>query len=109
MIDKLCTSEFLVADFMAKGYSNEEIAETLKISISTVKTHINHIYQKYELLNTRGEKFDGNQRVRFVLAYLRERYGDFEQLQGNYNRLVKQVRDLQKEIRAEGEIKDERI
>ena len=109
MIDDLCTSELIVADFIAKGYSNKEISKTLQVELTTVKTHINHIYQKYGLLNTRGKEFDGNSRVKFVLAYLKERYGDFEQLQGNYNKLVKQVRDLQKEIRVKGEIKDERI
>jgi len=94
---------------MSKGYSNEEIAQTLIISLATVKTHISNIYQKYGLLNNRGEKFDGNQRVRLVIAYLKERYGDFEQIQGNYNKLVKQVRNLQCEMRLKGNFKDERI
>jgi len=44
-----------------------------------------------------------------VIAYLKERYGDFEQIQGNYNKLVKQVRNLQCEMRLKGNFKDERI
>jgi len=109
MIDNLTTTELVVIDFMSKGYSNEESAQTLIISLATVKTHISNIYQKYGLLNNRGEKFDGNQRVRLVIAYLKERYGDFEQIQGNYNKLVKQVRNLQCEMRLKGNFKDERI
>jgi len=47
MIDNLTTTELVVIDFMSKGYSNEEIAQTLIISLATVKTHISNIYQKY--------------------------------------------------------------
>ena len=102
MIEDLCTSELVVAEFVAKGLNNQEIAEALCVSRATVRTHLSHIYQKYGILNTRGKRFEGNPRVKFVLVYLKERYGNFEQLQGNYKRLVKQVKDMQKEIRGKG-------
>lgn len=104
MIEDLCTRELIVAEYVAKGLKNEEIAEILNVSVCTVRTHICHIYQKFGILNTRGEKFDGSPRVKFVLEYLKERYGDFEQMKGNYERLVKQVRDMQAEVRTKGEI-----
>ena len=31
---------------IAEGYTNQEIAETLVIAVSTVKSHINHLYGK---------------------------------------------------------------
>ncbi len=34
-----------------KGYSNEEIAKTLVISIHTVKAHIESIYRKFNVHN----------------------------------------------------------
>lgn len=104
MIEDLCKRELVVAEYVSKGLNNREIANKLFISEMTVKTHINHIYQKFGILNTRGEKYDGIPRVKFVLEYLKERYGDFEQMKGNYERLVKQVRDMQAEVRAKGEI-----
>ncbi len=35
-----------VLDYLAKGYSYKETAELMRISYSTVHTHIEHIYQK---------------------------------------------------------------
>ena len=35
-----------VLDYLAKGYSYKEVAEQMKISYSTVHTHIEHIYEK---------------------------------------------------------------
>ena len=34
---------------VAKGYSNEEIAKELFVSMATVKTHITHILMKLDL------------------------------------------------------------
>ena len=36
---------------LSNGYSPKEIAETLKISIQTVRTHIKNIYKKLEVNN----------------------------------------------------------
>jgi DNA-binding NarL/FixJ family response regulator len=35
-----------VLDYLVKGYSYKEVAEQMRISYSTVHTHIEHIYQK---------------------------------------------------------------
>lgn len=50
--------EFEVLSLVRKGYTNQEIAETLYISVVTVKTHLTHLFEKtksrnrVELLNT---------------------------------------------------------
>jgi DNA-binding NarL/FixJ family response regulator len=31
---------------IAKGYSNKEIASQINVEVSTVRTHIEHIYEK---------------------------------------------------------------
>lgn len=37
--------------YIVKGFSNEEIAETLVVSIHTVKAHIESIYRKFGVHN----------------------------------------------------------
>ena len=41
--------EFEVLQLMAKGLSNQEIADQLYISIHTVKTHASNLYQKLDV------------------------------------------------------------
>ncbi len=48
MIDPLTEREVDVLRMMVAGLSNPEIAEALYIAISTVKTHVNHIYGKLD-------------------------------------------------------------
>lgn len=38
-----------VLELLAEGHSNQEIADRLFISLNTVKTHLNHLYQKLEV------------------------------------------------------------
>ena len=44
--DNLSPRELAVLSHLAKGYSYKETADLMKISYSTVHTHIEHIYQK---------------------------------------------------------------
>jgi DNA-binding NarL/FixJ family response regulator len=44
--DELTTREVEVLKLIANGLSNAEIAASLVVSAATVKTHINHIFQK---------------------------------------------------------------
>jgi DNA-binding NarL/FixJ family response regulator len=44
--DELTAREVDVLKLIAAGQSNREIAETLVVSAATVKTHVNHIFQK---------------------------------------------------------------
>ena len=41
--------ELEVLEYLAKGNSNQEIANKLFISINTVKTHLTSLYQKLEV------------------------------------------------------------
>ena len=40
---------------MAKGHTNEEIADELIIAIGTVKNHVTNIYRKLPNVRTRSE------------------------------------------------------
>lgn len=44
--EKLSAREIEVLEWVAKGYSNKEVAKALHISTATVKTHLIHIYNK---------------------------------------------------------------
>ena len=45
-LNSLSKKEREVADFVAKGMSNKDVAEALAITTTTVKTHLSHIYNK---------------------------------------------------------------
>lgn len=49
--DLLTHREFEVIELLSKGFLYKEIADQLCISISTVKRHINHIYEKLQVQN----------------------------------------------------------
>src|SRR6185295_132798 len=49
--DLLSEREFEVLQLVAEGYSNQEISNRLVIGVSTVKKHINHIYDKLDAKN----------------------------------------------------------
>lgn len=50
-IDSLGISEreLEVLELLARGHSNQEIANKLFISVNTVKTHLSHLYEKLEV------------------------------------------------------------
>jgi DNA-binding CsgD family transcriptional regulator len=47
--DALTASERRVADLVAKGLSNREIAQSLFVSLRTVETHLTHAYRKLDV------------------------------------------------------------
>ncbi|MFT3703071.1 MAG: LuxR C-terminal-related transcriptional regulator [Agriterribacter sp.] len=50
-LNPLSARELEVLDLLSKGFTNKDIAATLFISASTVKTHTLNIYQKFEAEN----------------------------------------------------------
>jgi ATP-dependent transcriptional regulator len=46
LIDKLSEREYRVLGLIAEGLSNQEIAQKLVVTVSTIKTHLNNIYAK---------------------------------------------------------------
>ena len=67
----LTSKELEIVKLIKQGYSNEEICQILYISKATVKTHINHIYSKLNVVNrvqliNKIEKniiFDSNRKI----------------------------------------------
>jgi len=45
-MEKLTAREREVLEFLAKGYSNKEIATRLSVSVAAIRWHLTHIYQK---------------------------------------------------------------
>lgn len=54
LADNLSSTEIMVVRLLANGYSYKMIADQLKISYHTAKTHINHIYKKLGVNNATG-------------------------------------------------------
>lgn len=49
LFEKLTARELEVLGVLAQGHSNKEIAGELFVSVSTVKTHVEHIIQKLQV------------------------------------------------------------
>ena len=49
LTEGLTEQEFRVLRLMAEGLSNDEISSLLSISINTVKSHVQHIFQKLQV------------------------------------------------------------
>ena len=47
----LSTREMEVLDYITQGMKNQEIADKMFISLSTIKTHTKNIYEKLEVRN----------------------------------------------------------
>ena len=46
---ELSKREMEILDLLAKGHSNQEIASTLFVSVSTVKTHLQNLFEKLDV------------------------------------------------------------
>ncbi len=56
MADNLTTTEFVIAMLAARDWTTREIAEHLKISTNTVKTHIAEAMRKRNVQNRKDLK-----------------------------------------------------
>ena len=54
--DDLTTTEFSIAMLAARGWTTQEIAEHLNISINTAKSHISDVMKKLKVQNRKGLK-----------------------------------------------------
>ena len=62
---ELTNREYEMLQFIAKGHSNAEIAETLFLSLSTVKTHVSNLYTKMEV-NSRTQAIAKAQKLKII-------------------------------------------
>ena len=62
LIEPLSDRELEVLGLIVDGFSNREIADELVIAVSTVKSHVNHIYQKLDV-NSRTQAVAKSQQL----------------------------------------------
>lgn len=61
----LSSREYEVLQLLAKGYSNAAIADTLFLSLSTVKTHVSNLYMKMDV-KSRTQSIEKAKRLRII-------------------------------------------
>jgi len=57
--------EYEVLQLLAKGYSNAEIAKSLYLALSTVKTHVSNIFVKMEV-KSRAQAIEKSKRLKIT-------------------------------------------
>jgi len=65
LIESLSEREIEVLRLIAQGLSNREIAETLVLAVSTIKTHVNNIYRKLDV-NSRTQAVAKSQQLGLI-------------------------------------------
>ncbi len=61
----LSNREYEVLQLLAKGYSNAEIATSLYLALSTVKTHVSNIFVKMEV-KSRAQAIEKSKRLKLT-------------------------------------------
>lgn len=61
----LSSREYEVLQLLAKGYSNTDIAESLFLSLSTIKTHVSNLYLKMDV-KSRTQAIDKAKRLKII-------------------------------------------
>lgn len=61
----LSSREYEVLQLLAKGYSNAEIARSLFLSVSTVKTHVSNLFFKMDV-KSRTQTIEKAKRLRII-------------------------------------------
>jgi ATP/maltotriose-dependent transcriptional regulator MalT len=61
----LTTREYEVLELMAKGMSNTEIADSLFLSVSTVKTHASNLFVKMDV-RSRAQAIEKSKRLKIT-------------------------------------------
>ena len=69
----LTRKELETLDLLARCYDFKEIAEILGVSITTVKTHLDSIYDKCNVKGNRSKMQKSADKIRLVLNYLQWR------------------------------------
>lgn len=61
----LSSREYEVLQLLTKGYSNADIAETLFLSLSTIKTHVSNLYLKMDV-KSRTQAIEKSKRLKII-------------------------------------------
>ncbi|TCI05090.1 hypothetical protein EZV61_03775 [Corallincola luteus] len=54
--ERLTKKEWQVLQGIGRGYSNEQIAAQMHVALSTIKSHVNHIYSKLDINDRKAAK-----------------------------------------------------
>lgn len=95
----LTPREAEIAELISQGLSSDEVRQKLFIEKSTLKSHIHKIYSKFGIADFDKSGNDPAKRVKFVLLWLKEKYGNIDFVISQNESLKIQSRSLQTEIR----------
>jgi LuxR family maltose regulon positive regulatory protein len=64
-VEQLTEREYIVLALLPTRLSNTEIADRLGVSLNTIKTHLKHIYRKFDVVGRR-DAVDTAERLRLL-------------------------------------------